>query len=147
MPGGPVKTLPGIVYPGSYDYDFKYAGAGSYYSFNSGLVHFICLNTYHTTGDDQKIFLENDLKKIDRSVTPWVFVFMHGPMYHTNEAHQNEVATNDLRDWAEPLMLQYKVDACFAGHVHAYERSYGVKYGELDEENGIVYVVAGGAFN
>ena len=39
---------------------------------------------------------------------------------------------------------EYKVNACFAGHVHAYERSYPVKYGKRDDADGVPHVVVGG---
>jgi hypothetical protein len=61
-----------LVLRGTYDFDFKYSGGSSYYSFDIGLAHFINLNVYDTRDDSQLLWLENDLKSVDRAVTPWV---------------------------------------------------------------------------
>lgn len=37
------------------------------------------------------------------------------------------------------------VDVVFYGHVHAYERSYPIKNGAIDKENGVIYLKSGGA--
>ncbi len=44
--------------------------------------------------------------QVDRKVTPFVIVFMHGPFYNSNEAHHNEVATKAMKDWVEPILYR-----------------------------------------
>ena len=54
-----------------------------WYSFEQGSAHFIMLNTEMSSkvNSSQYDFVQNDLKAIDRSKTPWVFVFGHRQMY------------------------------------------------------------------
>ena len=54
-------------------------------------------------------------------------VLLKGPgmpvhRYNSNKAHQGEV--DDMADAMEASLYEHGVDAVFAGHVHAYERSY-----------------------
>ncbi len=142
---GPYAYFPDLPHH-YYNLDLTYDGGSSYYSFSVGLAHFIVLNTYNThlsgKGSPQYNFLKTDLESIDRSKTPWVFVFMHGPFYQSNEVHQDEHATLLLQSWAEPLFNQYHVDAVFAGHVHAYQRTH-----PIPANAGPVYVTVGDGGN
>eukprot|EP00039_Didymoeca_costata_P019413 m.337443 g.337443 ORF g.337443 m.337443 type:complete len:712 (-) comp18135_c0_seq1:199-2334(-) len=64
-----------------------------WYSTNIGLVHMIALDMMvypGATPDEgpggvyqkaQKVWLEEDLKSVDRSVTPWILAFAHHPLY------------------------------------------------------------------
>lgn len=47
------------------------------------MVHFIMISTEHdlSPGTRQYKWLEQDLKSIDRSKTPWVIIGGHRPMY------------------------------------------------------------------
>ena len=47
------------------------------------MVHFIMMSTEHDMGKGSKQYtwLENDLKSVDRSKTPWVILGGHRPMY------------------------------------------------------------------
>eukprot|EP01018_Ginkgo_biloba_P017315 Gb_14854 [translate_table: standard] len=49
---------------------------------------------------------------------------MHSPFYNSNKAHYME--GDSMRAVFEPWFVKYKVDIVFAGHVHAYERSYRI---------------------
>ena len=55
------------------------------------MVHFIMMSTEHDMGKGSKqyIWLENDLKSVDRSKTPWVVLGGHRPMY-TSEIEPGE---------------------------------------------------------
>jgi len=133
--------------------DFLYEGGSSYYSFSVGLVHFVMINDYNThnamldaDSDPQKMFVEQDLKKVDRKKTPFVIACMHNPMYNSNMGHHHEATTIITRKWAEPLFLKYGVDAVFNGHVHAYERNGGIAYGK-PSATGPIYVTVGDGGN
>merc|ERR1711871_834807 len=52
-----------------------------WYSFTFGPVHFIMLSSEHHLLGEQKSWLENDLRNIDRTDTPWVVVSSHRPFY------------------------------------------------------------------
>eukprot|EP00511_Aplanochytrium_stocchinoi_P012425 CAMPEP_0204877210 /NCGR_PEP_ID=MMETSP1348-20121228/48070_1 /ASSEMBLY_ACC=CAM_ASM_000700 /TAXON_ID=215587 /ORGANISM="Aplanochytrium stocchinoi, Strain GSBS06" /LENGTH=564 /DNA_ID=CAMNT_0052034059 /DNA_START=87 /DNA_END=1778 /DNA_ORIENTATION=+ len=144
-----------------YSVKLRYDGGASYYSVDVGLCHLIVLNTYDTNSEMvetvdknglrriislQQKFLEDDLVKVDRKVTPFLIVFMHGPFYNSNEAHHNEVATKSMKEWVEPILYRHKVDVVFAGHVHAYERNYGVKF-ERASVNSTIFITVGDGGN
>lgn len=44
----------------------------------------------------------------------------------------------------QPLYEQYGVDLVVVGHLHAYERSWPMRGGKVDQENGVTYVQLGG---
>lgn len=50
----------------------------------------------------------------------------------------------DLRQLC-PILEQYGVDLVFNSHTIVYERSHPLREGKIDYDDGIVYVVAGGA--
>ena len=53
----------------------------------------------------------------------WGALKSPGPRrYNSNEKHQHEV--DDMADAMEPVLFEYGADIVFAGHVHAYERSF-----------------------
>lgn len=86
-----------------------------------GVVHVIMLGSYTKYGSDsdQYKWLLSDLAKVDRSVMPWLIVFLHAPWNNTNTAHQGE--GEQMRKAMEALLYRARVDVVFAGHVHAYE--------------------------
>ena len=70
-------------------------------------------------------FLLADLARVDRRRTPWVVVITHCPWYNSNTAHKGEWQALNMRANLEGLFRTHGVNAVFAGHVHAYERSKG----------------------
>lgn len=119
-----------------------------YYGFRVGMVHVVVLTPYidSTPTSVQYQWLHEELARVDRTVTPWLVVIMHGPWYNSNVAHQNHEPHMIMKTHMEDLLFQYQVDLVVAGHVHAYERSYPV-YKEEIRDDGIVYVVLGDAGN
>ncbi|CAM8983600.1 unnamed protein product [Rhodiola kirilowii] len=103
-----------------------------YYSFNAGGVHFLMLGGYapYDSSADQYKWLEEDLAKVDRSVTPWLVATWHPPWYNTYTAHYREAEC--MRVAMEDLLYKNRVDLVFNGHVHAYERSNRVYNYTLD---------------
>jgi len=63
---------------------------------------------------EQYQWMKNDLESVNRSVTPWVFAMSHRPMY-SSEVSSYQV---HMRNAWEKLMLDNKVDAYMAGHIH-----------------------------
>jgi hypothetical protein len=69
-------------------------------------------------------WLRADLKRVDRSKTPWVIVMFHVPWYNSNSGHFKEA---ERHRWAlEKVLYDGGVDFVLNGHVHAYERSANV---------------------
>jgi acid phosphatase type 7 len=72
------------------------------------------------------MWLQEELKKVNRKETPWLIVMMHSPWYNSYNYHYMEGET--MRVMFEQWFVQYKVDLVFAGHVHAYERSVSIYF-------------------
>ncbi|KZV34852.1 hypothetical protein F511_00754 [Dorcoceras hygrometricum] len=99
------------------------SGTNFYYSFDASGIHFLMLGAYvdYNQRSTQYVWLENDLKKVDRSKTPWLVAAWHPPWYNG-------------------------VDIVFSGHVHAYERMNRVYNYTLDS-CGPVYITIGDGGN
>mmetsp|Transcript_299 Transcript_299/g.698 ORF Transcript_299/g.698 Transcript_299/m.698 type:complete len:486 (-) Transcript_299:98-1555(-) len=124
-----------LAYLTRFKMPYKHSGSESqlYYSYNVAGAHIIMLGSYAEYGEDsaQYAWLENDLRKVDRRITPWVIVGMHAPWYNSNHNHYGE--GEEMRKIMEPLLYQYGVDFVVSGHVHAYERSEHVYDNKLDK--------------
>ncbi|XP_076951645.1 purple acid phosphatase 23-like isoform X1 [Bidens hawaiensis] len=91
-----------------------------YYSFDAGGVHFIMLGAYvdyNRTGA-QYSWLQKDLSRLNRSVTPWLVAAWHSPWYNSYSSHYQEFECMRLE--MEQLLYQYRVDIVFSGHVSPY---------------------------
>uniref|UniRef100_A0A453LGN3 Purple acid phosphatase n=1 Tax=Aegilops tauschii subsp. strangulata TaxID=200361 RepID=A0A453LGN3_AEGTS len=88
-----------------------------YYSFDAGGIHFLMLGAYADYGrsGEQYRWLEKDLAKVDRSVTPWLVAGWHAPWYTTYKAHYREVEC--MRVAMEELLYSHGLDIAFTGHV------------------------------
>lgn len=97
-----------------------------WYAIRRASAHIIVLSSYSpfVKYTPQWVWLYEEFKKVDREETPWLIVLMHVPIYNSNEAHYME--GESMRAEFESWFVHYKVDVVFAGHVHAYERSYRI---------------------
>ncbi|XP_062197050.1 probable purple acid phosphatase 20 [Phragmites australis] len=131
-----------------YDAGASPSGDNLYYSFDvaGGAVHVIMLGSYtdFAAGSAQHRWLQRDLAAIDRGKAAFVVALVHAPWYNSNEAHQGE--GDAMRGAMESLLYGARVDAVFAGHVHAYERFARV-YGGKEDPCGPVYVTIGDGGN
>ncbi|KAK9830602.1 hypothetical protein WJX81_003718 [Elliptochloris bilobata] len=116
-----------------------------YYSFNFGSVHNIMLSPYvdYTIGSPQYNWLVNDLKAIDRTLTPFVVAGVHNPWVSTDTSYKE---FEQMRVSMEPIIYQYGVDVMFNGHVHSYERSNPV-YNYVNNPCGMVHITVGDGGN
>ncbi|XP_027073091.1 purple acid phosphatase 22 [Coffea arabica] len=149
-----IETFP-IVYPHGFRaynarWRMPYEQSGSesnlYYSFNVAGAHILMLGSYtdFDADSDQYKWLEADLAKVNRTTTPWIFALLHAPWYNSNEAHQGE--GESMRKAMEELLYKARVDAVFAGHVHAYERFTRV-FDNTADPCGPVYITVGDGGN
>lgn len=127
----------------------RYPEPHYYYDFKYGNAHFFVLDSNRTMerGSEQYRWLEQQLMQ---SEARWKFVVHHHPPYTSEE--------NDYgNSWREPslhgdpkskplvtLYETYGVDFVLSGHLHTYERSWPVREGRVDLQNGVRYLVAGG---
>lgn len=137
-----------VAYSSRFAFPSNESGSAStfYYSFNAGGIHFIMLGAYaaYNKSADQYKWLERDLAKVDRSITPWLIAAWHPPWYSSYKAHYREVEC--MRQEMEELLYSYGVDIVFNGHVHAYERSNRVYNYTLDP-CGPVHIMVGDGGN
>jgi hypothetical protein len=88
------------------------------YSFDHGPIHFLQFSSEHdfAPGSEQYAWILQDLKSVNRSVTPWVIVGFHRPFY-TDSVYGNADAgdvgfTDAIRDALERLFFQFQVSTC-----------------------------------
>eukprot|EP00301_Raphidiophrys_heterophryoidea_P021116 c5640_g2_i1.p1 GENE.c5640_g2_i1~~c5640_g2_i1.p1 ORF type:complete len:356 (+),score=59.24 c5640_g2_i1:81-1070(+) len=137
-----------LPYPG------QHQASDRFYSFNTPWAHVIMLNSFDGVNfqgpfgasSRQYQWLLADLKSIDRQVTPWVIACLHAPWYNSNTNHHNEPEQVDMRSAMEDLIHEYAVDVMFAGHVHAYERTFPM-YQNRSVEGGTTYINVGDGGN
>jgi LEA14-like dessication related protein len=95
-------------------------GNEHYYSFDYGNTHFIGLDSGDDTGyfegDDQMIWLENDLKNAQGKYD-WIIVFQHHHGRTCSYKNQENSVINTYKN-----LVKYNVDLVFNGHIHTYER-------------------------
>jgi predicted phosphodiesterase len=60
---------------------------------------------------------------MSKSQARWKVVFMHHSIYSSARRHGNSKGVLQLRALLEPILVQNRVDAVFAGHDHTYERA------------------------
>jgi len=150
-----------------------------WYSFDYGNVHMLVFSSEHNflPDSEQYRFIEQDLASVNRSVTPWVLVTAHRPMYCSNAAYSlgdqiplfmnkqqqrrgypSYRARRQLLDLGhadymhssiEPLLAKYHVDVALWGHEHGYERTCGMfNFTCADhDEDATVHVIIGMAGN
>jgi acid phosphatase type 7 len=121
------------------------SGSNLFFSFDAGggAVHVLMLGSYADLGA-QKEWLQRDLAAVDRGKTAFVVALVHAPWYSSNEAHGGD--GDAMRGAMEEALRGARVDAVFAGHVHAYERFARVYDGKPDP-CGPVYITIGDGGN
>jgi hypothetical protein len=104
-----------------------------WWSYKVGLMHFVGISTEHnyTTGSEQWLWLENDLKSVDRTVTPWIIFGGHRAMYlnsnYSTASTSSDGYVSDLMILhLEPLLWKYRVNVGFYGHNHVVQRQTAV---------------------
>lgn len=95
-----------------------------FYSFDKGAVHFVYISTETNflRGSRQYVLIEQDLKSVNRTKTPFVVVQGHRPMYTTSHESRDAPLRMKMLEHLEPLFVENKVTLAFWGHVHRYER-------------------------
>ena len=128
----------------------RYNFGNAFFAFQHGLVQMIVLSSYSEThaGSPQYKFLENTLETVDRSLTPWLIVNFHCPLYTTFFGHHNETQALQMRATMEPLFVKYGVNLVFSGHDHAYLRTHPMAYGKTDPDGkSPIYFIVGAGGN
>lgn len=123
---------------------FAMPGDEQWYEVDYGAAHIMMLDDssfqYPDIDGDGERFLRDRLPAVDSE--QWKLVVHHQPIYSAPGFHGS---TDRLQTRWAPLFDQHGVDLVFNGHDHKYERTYAMRAGARDDDNGTVYVVSGGA--
>jgi hypothetical protein len=139
------STIPYMTVPGNHESGFNFAHYKNrltmpnyqnthnmYYSVELKNLKVLCFSSeayYYSNQDDivkkQKLWLENELSQINRTIFPWVITMAHRPMYCSN--NNEDDCVNFKRDKVrldlEELFYKYNVTIEFWAHEHSYERT------------------------
>jgi len=115
------------------------------WSVDYGNLHITGLNTNTKSVIlEQLEWVESDLAAAAADPdTDWLIVMTHHPAYSSSTAHGSTIR---VQQYLVPLFEKYGVDLAFAGHDHAYERTWPVLNNQVADGWGVTYVVAGGFF-
>lgn len=124
----------------------------AYYTFQYGNAQFFMLNSNKNEelkkGGVQYEWLQEQLAS---SKATWkIIAHHHCPVSSDENDYGNTWAGEQSNlgdpkfDNLKPLYESAGVDLVFYGHVHAYERSWPLKDGQVDRQNGVVYIQSGG---
>lgn len=102
-----------------------YEFGNAYYSFVFGPSKHIVLSSYSSflPGSIQHEWLLLELEHVDRSVTPWLIIMLHCPLYSTFHDHKREIFMTEARVHLEPVFVRHRVNFVVAGHLHSYMRT------------------------
>ena len=100
------------------------SGTESYYSFDYGNVHFICLNSHDLDRRPTAAMAKWLKADLERTKADWLIAFWHHPPY-TKGSHDSDKEHQliEMREHIMPILESGGVDAVFTGHSHIYERS------------------------
>ena len=117
-----------------------------WYSFKYGVAHFVVMSTEHdfNPGSKQYKWLESDMGSVDRSITPWLILLGHRPMYNSEMYPEDHKVALHIQKGLEDLLYKYGVDLALWGHYHSYERTCRV-YNNKCNPKGTMHVVIGSA--
>jgi len=120
-----------------------------WYTFKYGNAQFFMIDSNRdiSEGSEQYSWLEWELAK---STATWKIAVQHHPPYTSEENDggdtYKEASTNGTHAIElAPLFERYNVDFDLFGHVHMYERTWPIREGLVNQENGVVYINSGGA--
>mmetsp|Transcript_13572 Transcript_13572/g.22119 ORF Transcript_13572/g.22119 Transcript_13572/m.22119 type:complete len:201 (+) Transcript_13572:1079-1681(+) len=115
------------------------------YSYDQSLAHTVMLSSEHnmTFGSSQYVWLEKDLAAVNRTITPWLVVEMHRPMYNSRLNWMDLMVSAGMQNEIEDLLYTYHVDLVISGHYHSYFRSCDGLYSHKCANGGPTYITVG----
>lgn len=122
-----------------------------YYTFRYGNAQFFMVDSNKEVGPDSEQYkwLESQLAQSDAT---WKFVSYHHPSYSSDEDDYGDMWKGERSEYGDkriralvPLYDRYGVDIVWNGHIHSYERTWPMKAEKVQEQDGTIYMVTGGA--
>ena len=143
----PIKelaSLKGFTIDGQPKDFVQYEYGNAYYSFTFGPSKHIVLSSFSSfrEGSLQYDWLLSELKSVNRSITPWLIVMLHCPVYTTFKTHHKEMFVTEAQVILEPLFVDYTVNFVIAGHIHAYMRTHPMAFSRRNPR-GPIHIIQG----
>lgn len=100
------------------------SGTETFYSFDYGNIHVICLNSYDIDRSPSGEMAKWLVKDLATTQAKWIVGFWHHPPY-TKGTHNSdtEIELIEMRQHIMPILEEGGVDLVLSGHSHIYERS------------------------
>ncbi|CAB9508594.1 Probable inactive purple acid phosphatase [Seminavis robusta] len=118
-----------------------------WYSYDFANVHTTVISSEHdlAPGSVQYQWLEADLRSVNRTLTPWLIVESHRPLYESQINWENNDVGIVLRLELDDLLVDYKVDVVLTGHYHAYLRTCDGLHNAKCHNGGPIHLTIGSA--
>ena len=119
-------------------YNVPNTAAGTGYSVTYGDVYVATIHFTNTNAELEAAlaWLEQDAKA---SNATWKVLALHQPPYYTNSVGGNA----PINAMVPAVCEAAGIDVVFSGHDHSLARTNQLTGGEVDEENGVLYYIAG----
>lgn len=119
-------------------YNLPTIGYGGHYSVVYGDVYVAVINY---TSNRQELAAALEWLKADAAAAdaPWKVLTIHQPPYYTNVSGGNA----EIHDLVPAAAEAAGIDFVFSGHDHSYARTEPLFGGQVDEKNGVVYIISG----
>lgn len=127
-----------------FDSLFAFPGVPRYGVLDFGdYLSWIILDSGHRSSIDggQTEWLESTLK--EREGKPHIFASYHVGAYPSHRSYEGADAIKIRDNWV-PTFDSYGLDVAFEAHDHMYKRSYLLKGGKVDKNDGVLYLGDGG---
>jgi len=114
-----------FTFPTSAEAGGTASGTEAYYSFDYANIHFIILDSHHTSRAVGGAMYNWTLTDIQNTKQDWIVTLFHHPVY-TKGSHDSDTEDRliEMRENFMPMMEANGVDLILNGHSHSYERSY-----------------------
>jgi acid phosphatase type 7 len=122
-----------------------------YYTFHYGNAQFFVLDSNKDVSPESQQYrwLEEQLTE---STAVWKFVTYHHPAYSSDEDDYGDMwkgqrsSNGDVRLRSlVKLYDRFGVDIVWNGHIHSYERTWPLREEKVQEQDGTIYMITGGA--
>lgn len=101
------------------------SGTESYYSFDHGNIHFVCLDSEDLPYRGATAMTRWLAEDLAANTNEWLIAFWHSPPYSKgSHDSDDEFSLTYMRTNVVPLLESYGVDLVLSGHSHIYERSF-----------------------
>ena len=100
------------------------SGTETFYSFDYGNIHIICLNSHDIDRRPQGAMAKWLVRDLAQTKAKWIVGFWHHPPY-TKGTHDSDRERQlvEMREYIMPILEDGGVDLVLSGHSHIYERS------------------------